>query len=422
MAVKKKGFMLIFAYMVIAVITTLLSAIVARSIAEWRTAERDKNSAAAFYSAEAGVDYGLDWLRSQGNPPGGTAPFNLPAGQAIDTGAYAVTVDPDNANPTAYLKRYQIISTGQSGDTARVVSYEVKEDTFARFAYLSDTEHFLNNIPIWFITGDQLSGPVHTNSHFHISGDPAFTDAVSSVDGAISYMHGGPPGDNPSFQKGVQFGSPEIKMPSKALALRTAAVQDGLHFTGPTTITLKPDGTMDVTNPHKNLINSNMPLPDNGALFVTGAKAGDNLWISGTLKGQLTVGTNRDLIITDNITYSSDPVINPNSTDMLGLIAEKDVVISQAAPSNLTVQASVLALDDTFYVENWAGVGPKGKLNIYGGLIQDARGPIGLFNSNTNQIISGYSKNYVYDPRLRNMPPPWFPTTGDYVGLSWREQ
>jgi len=422
MAVKKQGFMLIFAYMIIAVITTLLTVIVARSIAEWRVAERDENSTAAFYAAEAGVDYGLDWLRSQGNPPGGTAPFNLPAGPAIETGTYSVTIDPDNANPTAYLRRYQIISTGQSGDTTRIVSYEVKEDTFARFLWLSDTEHFLRNIPVWFITGDSLNGPVHTNSHFHISGDPTFTDVVSSVDGAISYMHGGPPNDNPSFQKGIKFGTPEIEMPSKALALRTAAVQDGYHFTGPTTIALNANGTMNITNPHKNLVNSNMPLPANGALFVTGAQAGDNLWISGTLNGQLTVGTNRDLIVTDNITYHDNPVTNPDSTDILGLIAEKDVIISQNAPSNLTIQASILALDDSFYVENWAGLPPKGKLNIYGGLIQDSRGPIGLFNSQTNQIISGYSKNYVYDPRMSNIPPPFFPTTGDYVSLSWREQ
>ncbi|MDP3787562.1 MAG: hypothetical protein Q8R05_08505 [Candidatus Omnitrophota bacterium] len=419
---KKKGFLLIFAYMVIAVLSVLLAALVARSIAEWRVAERDKNSTAAFYAAEAGIDYGLDWLRSQGNPPGGTAPFNLPAGPAIETGAYSVTIDPDNANPTAYLKRYQIISTGQSGDTTRVATYEVKEDTFARFAYLSDTEHFLRFIPVWFITGDQLSGPVHTNSHFHISGNPVFTDVVSSVDDAISYMHGGPPNDNPSFQKGIKFGAPEIEMPSKALDLRTAAVQDGLHLTGPTTIVLNADGTMNVTNSHENWVNQNMPLPANGALFVTGAQGGDNLWISGTLNGQLTVGTNRDLVITNNITYNTNPVTNPSSTDMLGLIAEKDVIISQNAPSNLTIQASILALDDSFYVENWAGLPPKGKLNIYGGLIQDARGPIGLFNPATSTIISGYSKNYVYDPRLRNIPPPFFPTTGDYVGLSWREQ
>ena len=419
---KKKGFLLIFAYMVIAVLSVLLAALVARSIAEWRVADRDKNSTAAFYAAEAGVDYGLDWLRSQGNPPGGTAPFNLPAGPAIETGTYSVVIDPDDGNPNAYLKRYQIISTGQSGDTTRIAIYEVKEDTFARFAYLSDTEHFLGFIPVWFITGDQLSGPVHTNSHFHISGDPAFTDVVSCVDDAISYMHGGPPNDNPSFAKGVKFGAPEIEMPSKALDLRTAAVQDGYHFTGATTIALNADGTMNVTNSHDNLLNQNMPLPDNGAIFVTGAQAGDNLWISGTLNGQLTVGTNRDLIITDDITYNTDPVTNPDSTDILGLIAEKDVIISQNAPSNLTIQASILALDDSFYVENWAGLPPKGKLNIYGGLIQDARGPIGLFNPATNTIISGYSKNYVYDPRLRNIPPPFFPTTGDYVGLSWREQ
>ena len=74
-----------------------------------------------------------------------------------------------------------------------------------------------------------------------------------------------------------------------------------------------------------------------------------------------------------------------------------------------------------FMLENY-WVGPaKGTLTVYGGIIQDERGPVGTFNGSTGQKLSGYSKNYAYDSRLLSSPPPFMPTTGDYVTLAWEE-
>ncbi len=424
---KRKGFILLFSYGIVAVLLILVAAFTARSISEWRTAERERNSVAALYAAEAGVDYGLDWLRAQNIPPGGTASFTLPAGPALSSGAYTVWIDPDDNNPNAYLKKYAILSNGRNGDCERNVSYLVQVDSFARYIWLTDMEVFRqqgNDIPVYFSTGDTLSGPTHTNGNYNISGTPVFNDVVSSAEDFINYLHGGPPTDNPTFAEGIQLGAEEIPMPSKALDLRTAAVQHGYHFEGPTTIVLNAVGTMTVTNDKLAPHTQTMALPANGAVFVTGAQAGENLHVSGTLQGQLSIGTNRDLIIDGNITYATDPRINPDSTDVLGLIAEKDVVIAQGASpqgGDLTIQASMMAMDDSFYLDDWANE-LKGTLNIYGGIIQDRRGPVGTFSSRTGQKVSGYSKNYVYDSRLRTLPPPFYPTTGDYVGLSWREQ
>ncbi len=423
----RKGFILLFSYAIVAILLVLVAAFTARSIAEWRIAEREKNSAVALYAAEAGIDYGMEWLRSQSSPPAGSAVFNLSGGPAISTGTYTVWIDPDDANPVVYLKKYFILSNGRSGDTERNVSYLVQVDSFARYIWLTDMEVFRlrgSDIPVYFTSGDMLTGPCHTNGNYNISGNPAFNDVVSSSEDFINYLHGGPPTDNPTFAQGIQLGVDEIPMPSKALDLRTAAVTAGYHFEGLTTIVLNASGTMTVTNSRLSPTTQTMALPSNGAVFVTGARAGENLNVSGTLNGQLSIGTNRDLIIAGNITYATDPTINPNSTDILGLIAEKDVVISSSASppgGNLTIQASIMAMDDSFYLNNWAS-GLKGTLNIYGGIIQDRRGPVGTFSSMTGSKVSGYTKNYVYDSRLRTSPPPFYPTTGDYVGLSWREE
>jgi hypothetical protein len=161
-----------------------------------------------------------------------------------------------------------------------------------------------------------------------------------------------------------------------------------------------------------------MALPSNGALFVNNG----TLNISGTLNGRLTAGASRNVNITSNIVYASDPQTDPNSDDTLGIISERDIVVDDAAPHNLEINACLMALNTSFYLENWSSCGAKGDLSVYGGIIQKERGPVGTFNGSTGQKISGYSKDYSYDPRLASSPPPFMPTTGDYITLSWEEE
>lgn len=425
----KKGIVLIASYIVIVVLTILGAAFISRSLSEIRIAERERNYVQAFYIAEAGVDYAIGQLR------GGTS-----------TGQNSTTMNDANGNSIGYYEstwqriesssRWEVISSGFVGDIKREVHIELVPDTFARYLYFTDDEHFRmrwRSIPVWFITGDSLGGPLQTNSHFHIAGDPVFSDPnfhlpVKSEDNFITYMNGGWPinstassnwpTDNPDFQEGLELGVNRIPFPSKALDLRAAAVHEGLILTGPTTIVLKEDGTMNVTNSHRGWVNENMPLPANEALFVDEG----NLVISGILNGQLSVGTNQSIVIPDNITYSKDPKIDPTSTDTLGLIAENDVVISRNAPYDLEIDASIMALGDSFTIEEyWLGPA-KGTLTVYGGIIQDQRGPVGTFSVSTNTKVSGYSKDYQHDARLMNNPPPFYPTTGDYVVASWQEE
>jgi hypothetical protein len=153
-------------------------------------------------------------------------------------------------------------------------------------------------------------------------------------------------------------------------------------------------------------------------LFINGG----DVTVSGTLNGQLSIGTNRNIVIINNVLYNTDPRTTPSSTDTLGLIAERDVIVSTSAPDNLEIDASIMALGDSFTVEEWWEGPAKDTLTVFGGIIQDERGPVGTFDSSTNTKTSGYSKDYQYDSRLMANPPPFYPTTGDYVVISWREQ
>ncbi|MFA5287333.1 MAG: hypothetical protein WC394_03560, partial [Candidatus Omnitrophota bacterium] len=117
---------------------------------------------------------------------------------------------------------------------------------------------------------------------------------------------------------------------------------------------------------------------------------------------------------------SGDPVANPSSDDVLGIISEGDVVIGHDAPSDLEIDGCIMALNSSFYRDDYDS-GLKGTLKVRGGIIQKERGPVGTFNAVAGTKVSGYTKDYSYDGRLLNSPPPFMPTTGDYITLAWEE-
>ena len=419
---RRKGIFLIVVYGIVAVLIIFTASLALKVSSQKRLLDIAKYSLQAFYLAEAGLDRGLVWLRDQSSYPSGTEAFAPSELQNVELGegSFSVIIDPYDNNPSVYLKRYRIISSGVCSGIQQTLSLDVAVDTFARYAYFTNDEHFWIGwwkVPVWFKGGDHIQGPLHTNSHLHISEDPIFDGMVKTVDNYIVYLHGGPPLDNPQFNGGLQLGAEPICMPSKATNLKNAALSGGLYLSGDTTIVLKDDGTIEVTNDARGWKNQVLPLPSNGAIFVSGG----DVYVEGTLKGRLTIGTDRDLIIKNSILYADDPEENPSSQDMLGLIAEGEVIVSKDAPYNLEIDASIMALGDSFLVEEWWKGPPKGTLKVLGGIIQKERGPVGTFNGATGEKLSGYSKDYVYDERLKNQSPPYYPTTGDYIVVLWRE-
>lgn len=428
-----KGIVLIVVYLTITSLLIFSLIFASRSINDKNIALRQKNTAWAFYIAESGLDRGVVWLRSQPLPPSGTAAFDPLAGpQALGGGTYSVSIDPDDNNSVTNLKRYRIISVGTAAGVTKSLTNEVQVDSYARFAYFTDTEYFRwygwYRVPVWFVDGDTIEGPTQSNTNFNIKGNPIFDGPVKSGYDYTRFFNNNspittpnnisnPPYDVPEFRQGLNLGAEPMDMPSKALDLRVQAAQEGLQLQGPTTIVLNSNGQMNVTNSQKGWNNEEVPFPENGAIFVEGG----DLTVSGTLDGQVTMGTNRNLVIADNVTYADDPRTT-SSDDMLGLIAERDVVISRNAPADVEVDASIMALGNSFIVENWWTGSPKGTLTVYGGILQRERGPVGTFSSSTGQKLTGYSKDYNYDPRLITTPPPFFPTTGDYITLSWKEE
>jgi hypothetical protein len=181
-------------------------------------------------------------------------------------------------------------------------------------------------------------------------------------------------------------------------------------------------------------------------------KEGD-AFVNGNLSGHLTIGANNDVVIDGPITYAdcttwgalgphkSACAYNNSSTgtnDTLGLIAYNYVEVSRpedgggnllkycgqsgalAAPlcnpatsgkGGLIIDASILALSQSFIVNNWSDGGNDGQLTVYGSIQQDARGPVAGIDNNGN-VLSGYGKTYTWDPRLALYSPPFYLTPG----------
>jgi len=431
----KKGSTLILVLVVIIALLVYASAFITAGVNQALVADIFKRKTAAFNLAEAGLDHALLWLRSQDQVP--TYDSVNPWGdvQNMGGGTYSVAIDdlgPVESNPL--VRKYKVTSTGTFGNISRVLSNYLKVDNFGGYLWWTNSETYCdqwgNCQNVWFWSRDSLSGPTHTNTHYNIAGTPIFEAKARSVDPYINFYNNGanitsdllpdltsnPPNDIPDFQQGIDLGVVHLDMPENALALRSAAASTGgLYLTGNTTAVFNSNGTIYLTNRNKSgcRYGCTVSVPSNGALFVNNG----TLTVSGTLNGRVTVGASQDIIIPNNIVYADDPR-DGTSDDSLGIISEADVVIDDIAPSSLEIDAAIMALNTSFMMENWDDY-MKGTLTLYGGVIQDKRGPVGTFRGSTK--VSGYDKNYVHDSRFISNPPPFMPNTGDYTTLSWEE-
>ena len=203
-----------------------------------------------------------------------------------------------------------------------------------------------------------------------------------------------------------------------------------------------------VNNQTRATVNAQAPVTSagtpNGVLYCTGnitslqGTLADNAWSGSrilranawTVVADAAAG--KSIAITNNLQYLTAPnAALPASSNVnvraatLGLFAN-NVTIQAGCPATLTIDAVVLAGSSSTPTGSFSyaayNTAVDNTLNLLGGVIQNQRGAVGTFNPSTYAQVTGYSKNYVYDPRMANTPPPYFPTTGGYDVLSWQCQ
>jgi len=358
---------------------------------------------------------------------------------------------------------------------------------------------------IQFGSQDTLRGPVYSQDQVRISGSPTFQGSFSTgYNTSPYYVDAG--GAAPSFTGGAPFYEyqdfPSVNTSLRGQADRTAGGA-GCLYSGPTRIVFgyaagAPNGTMTVTSPFTTAPASGcsdtasamgtaphtFPVPDGKVIWVDAAPpstdcsnaatqtayasigfpiAGDNsfsqsssrlrtscntgdAYVQGWVKGQVTIGTSNNIVITDDLRYvglngaaygTAAPNLTADSSgvDVLGLSASNFVEIyhpisctSFASPAsggnctggsnvtsgvypnaNIQVDAAMVSSTDSFIVPYWNIGAPLGQLTILGAIAQNFRGPVATTGG--SGVATGYAKNYNYDQRLlTGIQPPYLAT------------
>jgi hypothetical protein len=311
-----------------------------------------------------------------------------------------------------------------------------------------------DNVNITFPRWDAIRGPLHTNDDLLTCGSPEFgrpgeedvIEVVGPAPGGYTPSGGSGCSGTPDFFGPVRQPAEHLPVPTSNAGLRAAADANYI-FRGKTEITFNGTSTMTVvTYPNGVATTTSMPVPPNGVVYVdkngacslqaprqidygvSGEWRCAILIVRGTYPKSMTLGSEDDILIDgDLIASASKPV--------LGLIANRFVRVKHDVEDacganntssgtglpehrvrqNYRIEAAILALKDSFVVDNYQCGNALGTLTVYGAIAQKFRGPVGTFSG--SDLNSGYAKDYQYNNALRYRSPPFFL---DPLQAAWR--
>lgn len=249
--------------------------------------------------------------------------------------------------------------------------------------------------------GDEVWGPLHTNGVINHMNDSTiiFHGKVTAGKGIFTP----PKNARTQFLGGYEVGVylPDV---TNMDALINAATAGGYKFPSSTDtmkIEFKADGNVVVYQ------NSTAIFPEpgtpiytlapNGAIYTEGPLVilgGD---VNTSSKG-LCVGSGENVILQDDIAYANDPTVDPNSDDILGIVAWDDIVFDNTSKANWDLQAALMAVNGSLTAIDMT---KAGTFDYFGSIYQKVKGNAKMFQS--------FNKNYIYDERLATKPPPFYP-------------
>jgi hypothetical protein len=367
----------------------------------------------------SGMDYALrEIINNQGWTEGLSSDDYL-GGASVNISVYDQGSADIPANNIPVWDQYTLLVHGVAeyeGQMARSELY-LRKDSFSKYSYFTDYEP--SNI--YFIWSDELSGPVHSNGRFNIAGDPTFYGKVTSPQdwNGYDYME-----NDPNFFGGSDFNADRRDPPTMFSLdkLKNDAGSNGLSFDNEVRLEFRDNNELFVTEKTGSRWSDASQYTVDLSMYNGVISSSEEISMRGTIDGQYTVHSEDDIWINGDIRYKTDPAEDSNSSDLLGIVSEKEVIIDKDAHrqegySNLTIHASIMALDKSFSAEDYNSGGGRGELNLLGGIIQQRRGPMGTFSSGS--IQSGFNKQYEYDKRLQRMNPPSFPRESFFSIVHW---
>ncbi len=454
----------------------------------WDTAYEEA-TVQAYFLAQAGlIEKGLLYLRMRKPSELPTGTVYLTPGYVQNAGLYhkikVVRVTTmGEGNIFQRSDTYDIYSTGraefenhqlgnrfygQAMKVERTAKLRARLRSFSNYMYLTNFEVTDYDEIIWFWSYDTLYGRTHSNDFIGLKYSPHFYGPVSTCQSEFIYFM---PGDI-HFEYPPQFDVPPVMFPRTAETLRANAhwiSDDGGRYmtrvrmcgaSGIVTYQYELGTTPPPLYGVIDELNNVQRIPPQawGAIFIDGQAE-----VYGEMYGNLTVGTAGNMWLVDNVFYTgadehtgrwSDIETDTNFPHMLGLVSESNIIIKDnwlngrengfnrynersIAHHSITIDAGMVALNQSFTFEHqnddWeAYQGPtpdeRGIIHLKGAVTQWRRGYVHRSNHGTGHHDgTGYGKDYHYDFRFDERPPPFYLEAMDEEGhglfdiISWGE-
>ncbi|MGE5680379.1 MAG: hypothetical protein ACM34K_05805 [Bacillota bacterium] len=340
---------------------------------------------------------------------------------AFGNGYYDVKVEKTGIN------NIKITATGTYQKITKKVEILLQPSSFAKFAY------YMNIFPgsTFLNTGDTITGPFHTQGKLNVQGTPVFQGKASAKNG-LKLSNGATPKFYGGFESGV-----DIPIDWDVSATRDAALAGGHVFnpsgTGQMDVRLTFNSDASVTYSYSTN-NGGTWSPDSTKPLKTFAPNGviyiekGNAYIKGTINGSYTLFVDQssgtatgNVFIEGDVLYKNNPLKDPTSKDMLGIVCSNNILISDNAANrnNVEIDASIFTYKGGLGLVN-ENMPDSGTLRVLGGIVEYQARTTGKVNS-TNKIISGYRERIIFDERLMLSSPNYFPVTDKYEVVSWLE-
>jgi len=313
----------------------------------------------------------------------------------------------------------KLTTVGSYGGINKTIEVIFQPSKFSIFAYYSMSE----GGTIWWTGNDTIWGPFHTQDYMRVHQHPVFFGKATAKKSLIYFTDKS--SDEPRFFGGFEQGV-DLPLPTDGLdPMKTSAQSDGLFFTGKDSvyITFKEDSLKFRYQYDSKDSVVYLPTAAPGrVIFAENAI----IRLKGVVKGQYSIACSGTLgkgtiYLDDDIVYKTNPIINTNSTDVLGIVAENSVLITNNSPnlSDININASIYCEDGGFGAQDYKTRPKSGNINLIGGIIQNTRLAVGTFDK--SGIKTGFAKRYRYDERFMIVSPPLFPGTGGLEIVSWFE-
>ncbi len=415
--------------------------------------------------AEAGVNY-YRWHLAHApddftDGTGGAGPYvhvyTDPQGRNVGEYSLEITPSPEGSSIVT------IRSTGKSyanPDLTRTITVQYGKPSFAKYA-------FLNNASSWYGDNITVHGDIHSNNGIRMDGTN--TGRVTSY--KTEYMCGSETGCLPPRRKPGVWGSggdqslwefPVSLIDFDTVAfdfsyMRQAAIDEGLYLSKSNQygyhLVFNQNGTVTVSRVTRvdNYLAYSPPGEGLGEAGLGGCRnraqiidrettigtydlndiaiifAEDDLWVEGTVDGRVTVvaagfpvaSRTQNIWINNNLVYAG-------GDDVLGLIAQNDIYFVRNVPEDFRIDGALLSQKGRIIRHGYlwycgsSSHAVKDSLTIYGALISKENS---YWNYGGVPPESGFlTRTITYDGRLLYAPPPFFPTTGEYEFISWKEE